>query len=316
MEKLEILKSFLEEGIQLTPKALDLIFENQEIIEKIKKYAREKDLILIDEKVLLELKRMEKQQEVRILYPEEELSFSLQDVLEMLKERFEFLSKIIQENHHISNLTSLHKAKKLKKGEEATVIGMVKDKTTYAIILEDFTGHETIQLDAKIVERLSFDDVVAIKIRKEEETFVGDKIFFPSLTFFRKTTTLEKEVIIHNSEIKVENRTVAMKLDEILRVYIGEYKLFLLNSKIIEAYKQKNERELDTLISLIERRHLNPSFFLCKKFYKKDLFLMDEIPDSIIVFNSKEALYKAYKGINIFFLPPDKKLFLKEKKFG
>jgi hypothetical protein len=45
------------------------------------------------------------------------------------------------------------------------------------------------------------------------------------------------------------------------------------------------------------------------------LFLLDEIPDSIVVLNSRESFYKAYKGINIFFLPEGKRLFLKERKF-
>jgi len=315
MEKIEILKSFLQDGIQITPKALELIVNNQEIIDKIKNYAKQKNLILIDENVFLEFEKIEKQPEIKILYPEEIFNFTIDDVLKTLKKRFEFLSKTIQENHHISNLTSIHKAKKLKKGEEATVIGMIKDKTTYTIVIEDFTGYETIQLDARIVEKLFFDDIIAVNIKKEEEKFVGDKILFPSLSFFRKTINLKKELIITNSEIKFDDKIVLLKPSEIIRVYIEDYKLFLINSRVIKSYKQKNGNDVEVLISLIERRHLNPSFFICKKLYKKDLFLLDEIPDSIVVLNSREPFYKAYKGINIFFLPNGKKLFLKEKRF-
>jgi len=315
MEKIEILKSFLQDGIQLTPKALELIVNNQEIIDKIKNYAKQKNLILIDENVFLEFEKNEKQPEIKILYPEEIFNFTVEDVVKMLKERFEFLSKTIQENHHILNLTSIHKVKKLKKGEEATVIGMIKDKTTYTIVIEDFTGYETIQLDAKIIEKLFFDDIIAVNIKKEEEKLIGDKILFPSLSFFRKTTNLKKELIITNSEIKFDDKIVLLKPNEIIRVYFEDYKLFLVDSRVIESYKQKNESEVDILISLIERRHLNPSFFICKKLYKKDLFLLDEIPDSIVVLNSRESFYKAYKGINIFFLPKGKRLFLKERKF-
>jgi DNA polymerase II small subunit/DNA polymerase delta subunit B len=101
----------------------------------------------------------------------------------MYKERFEFLSTIIQKNYSSFNITSLSKVKKLKSGEDAMIIGMVKDKTTYTVILEDFTGYETIKLDAKVTQKLFFDDVLGIKVRKEGEEFIGYKVFFPSLTF-------------------------------------------------------------------------------------------------------------------------------------
>jgi DNA polymerase II small subunit/DNA polymerase delta subunit B len=315
MEKLEILKIFLEDGIQLTPKALDMIFENQDIIDKIRNFAKKRNLILIDENIFLELKK-EETQEIKILYPEEIVSYSIEDVIKMYKERFEFLSNIIQKNYTSFNLTSLSKIKKLKNGDEAMIIGMVKDKTTYTILLEDFTGYETIKLDAKVTEKLFFDDVLGIRVRKEGEEFIGYKVFFPSLTFFRKVSNLEKEVIISISGIRINSKILPIKPADVVRIYINDYKLFLLDLRLIESYKQRFESYIDVLASLIERRHLNPSFLRSKKLYKKDLFLLDEIPDSIIILNSNEAIYRVYKGINIFFLPKNKSLFLKERNFS
>jgi DNA polymerase II small subunit/DNA polymerase delta subunit B len=318
MEKIEILKYFLKEGIQLTPEALDFIINNQDTIDKIINYTKQKNLLLIDERVLLEIEELNKTQEIKILYPEEISSFSIEDVLRMYKERFEFLSRVIQENHLISNLTSIHKAKKMRNGESVTLIGMVKDKTNYTILLEDSTSYETIQLDPTVVNELFFDDVIGILVKKEEEKYIGDKILLPSLSFFRVSKDIKNDIIISNLdnlEIKFNNKLISLQPKEIIRVYVYNLRIFLVDFKIIEYYRKGNKNELDVLISLIERRHLNPSFFICKKIYKKDFYLLDEIPDFIVILNSKEAIYKAYKGINIFFLPKYKKVSLKEKKF-
>ena len=316
MEKQEIVKLFLEKELQLTPNALEIIFQKQDIIDKIISFAKEKNLLVVDENVLknfltpiTEIKQLE----IKVVYPEELEEFTTGDVLRLMKERFEVLSRIIQENHRLQDLTSLSRVKKLKNGEEATVIGMVKDKTTYTILLEDFTSHETIQMEAKIVEKLFYDDVIGVKIRKEEEKLVGDKIFFPSLSFFRKTGQLNKNVIITSQELKIDDKSIPLEKKEVSKVYIEDFKLLMVNYSDIQKYKQKDEKPVDTLISLIERRHLNPSFFISKKIYKKDLFLLDEIPDAIVVLNSNEFMYKAYKGINLFLLPAGKKLNLKKK---
>jgi DNA polymerase II small subunit/DNA polymerase delta subunit B len=316
MEKQEIVKLFLENELQLTPTALEIIFQKQDAMDKIISFAKDKNLLVVDENVLEKIltPRTEVDQfEIKIVYPEELEEFTTEGVLKLLKERFEFLSIIIQENHKLQNLTSLSKTKKLKKGEEATVIGMIKDKTTYTVLLEDFTSHETIQMEAKVVERLFYDDVIGVKVRKEEEKLVGDKIFFPSLSFFRKTNQLNKDVIVSNLEIKIDGKSIPLEKKEIVKVYIEEFKLLMLDNSAIEKYRQKDEKPIDTLVSLIERRHLNPSFFISKRVYKKDLFLLDEVPDAIVVLNSNEFIYKAYKGINLFLLPAEKKLNLKKK---
>jgi len=316
MEKQEIVKLFLENELQLTPNALEIIFQKQDIIDKIISFAKEKNLLVIDENVLEKILTPTTeigQLEIKVVYPEELEEFTTEDVLRVMKERFEILSRIIQENHRLQNLTSLSKIKKLKKGEEATVIGMIKDKTTYTILLEDFTSHETIQMEAKVVEKLFYDDVIGVKVRKEEEKLVGDKIFFPSLSFFRKTGQLNKDVILSNLEIKIGGKSIPLEKKEIVKTYIEEFKLLMIDNVVIEKYRQKDEKPIDTLVSLIERRHLNPSFFISKKVYKKDLFLLDEVPDAIVVLNSNEFMYKAYKGINLFLLPVGKKLNLKKK---
>jgi DNA polymerase II small subunit/DNA polymerase delta subunit B len=317
MEKLEIVKLFLSNGLQLTPQVLERLFQNQEIIDKILKFAKQREVIIVDENLLEECLRdlkVETRLEIKVVYPEEIREFSVEDVARALKERFDTLSTILQENNKLQNLTSISRVKRLKKGEEATVIGMIKDKTTYSVSIEDFTSYETIQLDAKIVEKLFYDDVVAIKVRREDEKLVGDKVFYPSLSFFRRQTLPESEVIVSHLEIKVGSEVFELAENEVTRVYIGDFKLFIVNSKVIEKYMRKDEKSVDVLISLIERRHLNPSFFLSRKLYKKDLFLLDEIPDTLIVTHASEPLYKPYKGINIFFLPEGREVRIKEKR--
>jgi len=317
MERTEIVKFFLKNGIQLTPIALDIIFRRQDVMDKIIEFVKNKGLWIIDEGIIEEFFRSLEPYEqinIEIIYPEELGEFSVDDVNKVLKERFEILSRIIQENNKLKELASLSKVKKFKDNEEAVVIGIIRDKAVYSILLEDFTSHEIINMDSKNVEKLFYDDIIAVKIRKEGEKLVGDKIFFPSLSFFRKVATLDKEVIISTFEIKIGEKVYKVMEEDIVRVYINGFKLFLLNNSIIEKYKKSDEREIDVLISLLERRHLNPSLFISRKIFKKDLFLIEEVPDAIVIRHSKEFFYRPHKGVNLFFLPDGKKLYLKEKK--
>jgi len=316
MEKNEIVKLFLESGVQLTPEALEIIFHKQDIIDKLINIIKEKNIILLDEKNLNEFIGLleTKDQEVKIEYPEELVEFKTDDVLRLMKERFEVLSKIIEENHKLQNIVSLSKIKKVKRKEEVITIGMVKDKTTYSILLEDFTSNEIIQMEANIVKRIFYDDVIGVRIKKEGEQVIGDKIFFPSLSFFRKTCFLSEEVLVSKEWIKFKDKKIPIERREIVKVYINNFKLTLIDVDIIKKYRVENENYIDILISLIERRHLNPSFFISKKVYKKDLFLLNKIPDVIIVFGAEESIFKVYKGINIFFLPNGKVVDLKRKK--
>jgi hypothetical protein len=315
-DKKAIVKIFLDNHLQLTPRTLDEILNKEIDISKLIEFAKNRNLIIVDENTLKEfLSDVSSTSigEIKVIYLEETESFSIEDVLEMIKKRFEFLSKIIQENNMLNNVISLSKLKKIKNDNQLIVIGMVKDKTTYSVTLEDFTAYETIQLDANIVNKLFYDDVVAIKVKKEEEKIIGDKIFFPSLSFFRKMSKLDEEVTVYNDVIKVRDKEFKIEGD-IVRVYINDFKLFVLSSNIIEKYKNRDEKDIDVLISLIERRHLNPSFLISKKMYRVDLFLMDEIPDALVVVGAKDSLFKLYKGINIFLLPNERKAFLKQRK--
>jgi DNA polymerase II small subunit/DNA polymerase delta subunit B len=314
-DKKVIVKTFLSNNLQITPQALNEIFNKEVDIYKLIEFSKRRNLIIVDENTLKEFLSNDSSSsiEVKIIYLEEANSFSIEDVLEMLKKRFEVLSKIIQENNMLNNVISLSKLKKIKNDNQLVVIGMVKDKTTYSITLEDFTAYETIQLDANIVNRLFYDDVIAIKVKKEEEKTIGDKVFFPSLSFFRKIPKLDEEVTVYDNVIKVRDKELKIEGD-MVRAYINDFKLFVVNSNVIEKYKNRNEKDIDVLISLIERRHLNPSFLISKKMYKVDLFLIDEIPDALVVVGAKDPLFKVYKGINIFLLPSGRKAFLKQRK--
>jgi DNA polymerase II small subunit/DNA polymerase delta subunit B len=315
-DKKAIVKFFLNNHLQITPQALDEILNKEIDINKLIEFAKNRNLIIVDENTLKEFLFTFSSNsigEIKVVYLEEIKSFSIEDVLEMLKKRFEVLSKIIQENNMLNSVISLSKLKKIKSDNQLVVIGMVKDKTTYSVTLEDFTAYETIQLDANIVDKLFYDDVVAIRVKKEEEKIMGDKIFFPSLSFFRKVSKLEEEVTVYNDAIKVRDKEFKIEGD-IVRFYINDFKLFVLNSSVVEKYKNRDEKDVDVLISLIERRHLNPSFLISKKMYRVDLFLMDEVPDALVIVGAKDSLFKVYKGINIFFLPSGGKALLKQRK--
>lgn len=301
MEKKDIVKKFLEMKVQLTPIALEKIYNNQEIISKLEELVKKENLPIIDE-TLIDTLLSQKNEKVKILIPEAKEEFSIEEVLNYLKKRFEILSSIFQKNTSLKNIISISKLERSKLKERVTVIGMVKDKTNYSVTLEDFTGNITLSLESTMTENLFIDDVIAIEVVSEEGRLKGEKIYFPSFSFFRKLSN--KNIELLNSEfLRIENEAVKIPEVEVAKIVLDDIFLIVLDYSIVKPYRIKDKSITETVASLLERRHLNPSFFISKKIYQEDPFLLQDIPEAIIVKKSGVSEQKIYKGVKIFTLP-------------
>ncbi|MGC9200415.1 MAG: hypothetical protein ACP5F8_00415 [Candidatus Aenigmatarchaeota archaeon] len=300
MEKIEIVKRFLELKVQITPNALDKIFLNQEVIPKLEELVKKENVFILDE-TLVDKILTQRKSKIEIFIPKPKGTFTVEDVLNYLKGRFEILSSILQKNNQLKNLVSISRAEKIKGSETFSLIGMVKDKTTYSITLEDFSGSTNILLERVETEKLFIDDVIGLEVSKEEGKLKGKKIYFPSLSFFRKISG-KKINVKENGLVEIDGETIELPKTEIVKIFFNDSFIILIDKSIIEPYQLKDKTIMETLISLIERRHLNPSFFISKKLYEEDPFLLKNIPDAIIVKNANTFERKIYKGIELITL--------------
>ncbi len=296
MEKIEIVKKFLEMKVQLTPSALEKIFLNQEVMPQLEEIVRKENIFILDESFVDKV-LTQKKGKIEIFIPKFKESFTIEDVISYLKARFEILSSIIQKNNLLKNLVSISRVEKIKNNESFSLIGMVKDKTTYSITLEDFSGSITTGLERSEVEKLFIDDVIGIEAVKEEGKLKGKKIYFPSLSFFRKISN--KKINVKEGLVEIDDETIEIPKTEVAKIFFNNSFIISIDSSVIKPYQMKDKTLIETLISLLERRHLNPSFFISKKIYEEDPFLLKDIPDAIIVRNAGNFERRIYKGVEL-----------------
>ena len=80
-------------------------------------------------------------------------------------------------------------------------------------------------------------------------------------------------------------------------VQIENVKLFLFHDKSFNDYMSFWDAPEQTLINLIKKRHLNPTFSINSKIYDNDPYLLDTIPDIIVAAHSHIPSVTNYKGI-------------------
>ncbi|MEM5815195.1 MAG: hypothetical protein QXD89_01765 [Candidatus Aenigmatarchaeota archaeon] len=312
MGRNEILKVFLRDKIILTPEALKLLEENEDIIERVRKRCLEEGIGLLDSR-FIEEELSKKRLEINIEKPEEVKEFGIEDLISMLKKRFEFLSPLVVQNNQIKDVFSISKIEKGRnKFQKGVIIGLVKDKTNYTFTLEDLSGCLVVHGEIGDIDKLNIDEVVGVEVYREEERFKAQRFFYPSFTFFRKIEKVNYEVVIESNNLVVEDKKIEINVDKGVRVNIGSIEVFVLNFDFLKYYFR--DKPLENLILLLEKRHLNPTIIKDKELYKEDFFLLKEIPEYIIVINSPIQERRIYKGVQIYFLGKNSKVSLKDGK--
>jgi DNA polymerase II small subunit/DNA polymerase delta subunit B len=80
-------------------------------------------------------------------------------------------------------------------------------------------------------------------------------------------------------------------------VQIENVKLFLFHNKRFNDYMSLWDTPEQTLINLIKKRHLDPTFSINSKIYDNDPYLLDAIPDIIVAAHTHIPSVTNYKGI-------------------
>lgn len=213
-------------------------------------------------------------------------TFTVQDFVEGLNKRYDFLQKILLCKVELKNIVSINKIS----NGNVSVIGLVKDilekNQNRVVILEDPTGYIETLVDSKLASKLALDDVVAVTGKVNNKILFVDKLFFPSIPLrpvkysensikvaFLPEKKVDANYIIHKDKIEDRVKKKAYKISIPCIVKIGEVSILVISGP--------------NPIETINKRYLN---------IDRVDFLIDPVPD--IVFTDTEV-NMSYKGISI-----------------
>lgn len=305
MKKSEIVKFFLERKVFLSPEVLDFLYQNQDEIKKA--------LQIVDQGVkvltLEALKQKQDTRDVEIIIEEYNKinEVTIDKIKECLRKRFDFLSSILRRKPELKNTISINK---IKNNKEFSLIGIVKEKEEGRIIIEDKTGHVGIFIPKKYYESVYIDEVVGVRCYQEEKNIFAKSIIKPDIPVFRKNPKTERSIILTSDRVILSGEEKPIKWSKIARIELDGFFVVFLDKMVVKKYGEINT---NTVLKLLKGRNLNPTIIYRDCFYEKDPYLLDKIPDLIIVpYQNLET--RNYKGTTIVLLPEGYGIDLSRRK--
>ena len=334
MKRSEIIKKFLKEKFQPTSKIINYFLENPNQLNDFLIFLKNRKIskpILTNNllKEFLETSKIKFKIDKRF---EEVKEVKIKEVLEFFKYKFNFISNLLKKKIELLNLISINKISP--RSRKFSIIGIIReiDEPSNKILIEDLTGSLEVFIEKSNLKFLVEDEVLGFYCVRKEGRVVVERIVFPDIPLKRSVEKLEDEgflVVGSNlscflEKLKLPNKKIIISFEEpsnskidiffsencgtfnncfskIFQISIQNLKILGISSKILLPYKQRfNESYMKTVQILLRKRDLNPKFSV-ENISK--LFLLEEIPDIILIFDEEEAEFLNYKGISIISVP-------------
>lgn len=315
MDDKEIIKNFIDMGLQISTEALFLIKNNPElIIDKIKKSNSKPFIITKDyiKKILDSYDVENKKYELKTLkiFFQEPRPIKIEDYTKHFLSRYEKMKNIIENN--LEKIISINKINE--NTINFSIIGIVKEKLTSSLIIEDPTGEIEILFEGLVKQKLQnidVDDVIGIVCKKIGNKYHASKVVFPDIPLERevKKTKENIKILVTNEELKSEDNTLIININKEDKPIIYEtdnVKILLIPKVFFRNIDESINSEI--LEKILKKRHLYTKFSPIISF-GEDNFLLDEIPD-IVLSDLEPKMYKNYKGTTIISLPNNDTYFI------
>jgi len=183
MEKQDIVKLFLERGLQVDPQTLEYLYNNQDSINFLIDKLAEKGINIITSDVIRSLLS----EDVTILkeFKEKPRKISVEDIVEMLRKRYEKISQILSRRFELINPISIGKvSRKLK---NFSIICLVRDKNSekHSLVVEDGTGEIEVFFDERSEDfkLIVPDEVIGLVCESVDNTVFVKKVVYPDIPF-------------------------------------------------------------------------------------------------------------------------------------
>ena len=300
---METIKELMGLGVLVDPEASDKLKElkDTEISMVVEKTKEERPLVLTPEIISSYLKSTKyeiiKQFEIKN-------SFSVQDMVDQLNRRYDFIQGLLMRKVELSNIVSINKCENGK----LTIIGMVKSKedsgSNDVLELEDKTGTIRAVISKDLSKDIKLDDVVAIYGRYNNKLLFGETVKYPDVPL-RKVTYSDKEtfvsfIINHNfkDKLNIDSEYVIISNcdnTENVKEKYPRSKIFIIGEDITSP----SLIDIDGIMFMIILDQ-NPLSALKKRYLsiKKNDFLVDLVPDIILTNRDLNTNYKSISIIN------------------
>lgn len=278
--------------------------------------------ILTNNEILQLLNKKEKQKRfiIKISEISQKSKLNILDVLNILKERYFFLSSIIKKKISFFNLISINKISK--KYKSFSIIGCVYDIKGNRITLDDFSSKIDIYIsNNEAIKFINKDCVIGVRCRWENDVIISDEIIFPE--FDKKIDRKLKDDENSFEEIEIEifrnnfdvNKFLNLENKKIILVLNKENKI--INNNIVYLNFDLPIHRLyinDFFILIIDKLRINFEF---ERFFKQrlieseiektlafgaDIFLIKDQPNLIIFINSELDKLEEKYGIFTLYL--------------
>lgn len=193
MDRQEIVKLFLKNGLQLDLDSLNLFFEKQDYIQQFLtkiKNLKVKPSIITSDFALSILKRPE----IIVLKEPKVMKKTLkvEDYMRYFTERYNRISSILSKRLDLVNLISISKL--TRKSKRFSIIGAVKEKNKNSLTIEDLTGELSLTYDDKnsAFTELVLDEIVGIMCERND-TVEAKTILWPDIPLKREINKTKED---------------------------------------------------------------------------------------------------------------------------
>jgi len=253
METDEIIREFLNKGVQLDTKVLEFFNKNP---QKIQEFSTKIDGVELPVVIDMDFvnKNLQEDIELRIIkQPSINKKISTEEFIRRINKRYENIKGMFENKVELGNIISINKIRD--KVVQFSLMGMVKEKNGNKVLLEDQTGEVSVTLENS--EDLLEDDVVGVVCKREDNVIIGKKILFPDIPINREINRTKKEINCLLSDVGL-GEDVEEKISKILNhiketsyknLFIFIFGVVPINDKVKNFFSDLNKYSKKILIT-------------------------------------------------------------------
>jgi DNA polymerase II small subunit/DNA polymerase delta subunit B len=301
MERGKIIKTFLEKGFQLDSKSLNYFSESP---EKLDAFFEKIQGMSVPSTINIDfVNSLTEANEIEVLkkfdYDTSGKTLVVESITKFFSNRYDSLKKYFSGRLELVNLISINKI--TPKTKKFSLIVMVKEKNANSLLVEDFTGEETVcvcVLDEDVAQVVS-DEIVGIVCEKKNDAINVKKIIFPDIPLKREVPRTEDDVYaLFLSDLFLDKSDISNKiLEKINSLSYKKLYIFLLGN--ISSKKEDITNFLNSLpkdsIKIFLKGDLDPQLEGDNNFSSPAVLV--RLEDKILVLICSGKLFSEYKNI-------------------
>jgi len=295
MEKKELMEIFLKKDLIVDLESLEYFLKNPEQVEIFLREIEGKkvpSIIKIDFVKAILGSREIKIKEIKKKVSENK-TFSVNDITQILIERYERIKSFFSYRMDIVNLISINKINE--KTKKFSLIVMIKevDRKNKTAVVEDLTGETLVFLPNNVLNFVVQDEVVGLVCEKNNDKIEVLNVLWPDIPLNRKIASLDEDIYCVFISKKVLEENMKKFLKEISKVKCEGLLIFLFS----EEYDEKNIENLkmdlpfNSKLIFIKKGNSESD----EKIFTAPAFL--SVEDKVKILICDGNIFSSYKGI-------------------